>query len=120
MSIGHPRMETLSAPRRTGAGGGVMLTIQLLLVAVSFLAMVVPLDTGRMLFRPLRRMSDAQAIRWIMGHDARLIAKASGPGTFYIEGRPFALFAPALSDAVILLRSDVRGCGAPDQENGKP
>lgn len=48
-----------------------------------------------MLFKPLRAINDAQAVNWVIGHDARLIRKANGDGSLYIEERPWALLLPA-------------------------
>lgn len=113
-------VRCLSATCQAGSANSAALWLQAALLAATGPLLVVPMQEGPMLFRPLHPMNDAQAINWIIGHDARLIRRASGSGAFYIQGRPSALLLPALANAVILLRTDITGCGPQAREIETP
>ena len=86
--------STCCLPIKGGSKRSGLLGQLALLIAIGPL-LVVPMESGSMLFKPLRAMNDAQAVNLLIGHDARLIRKANGDGSLYIEGRPWASLLPA-------------------------
>jgi hypothetical protein len=86
--------------------------VQCALVGATAALTVTPPAQGMMLVVPLRPVSPASTLEWVVPTGARLVAPGPYTGSFVVYGTRSALMGSAIAHSSLLLNSRFSGCGA--------
>ena len=85
---------------------------QCVLVGVAAALTLTPPAEGVMLVAPLRPVSPALTLGWVLPTGARLVAPGPYTGSFVVYGSRSALIAVAITHSTLLLNARFFGCGS--------
>jgi hypothetical protein len=79
---------------------------------------ILPPVRGRMMMVPLIAVDNGALIRFVIDHDARLVARGSLPGSMIVYGDRAALGAALFTHGWVPLAAWRDGCGATTENEG--